>query len=82
MSSNTFHITIASVGETQYTGEALSATFPGEGGVFTILPHHESFIATLKEGTILLNAAGNEKREYPITGGVVECASNMVVVLL
>ena len=82
MSSSTFHITIASVGETHYNGEAHSGTFPGLGGVFTILPHHEAYISTLTQGTILLNAAGNEKREYHVTSGVVECADNKVVVLL
>lgn len=79
---STFHITIASVGETYYNGEALSVSLPGETGIFTILPHHEAFITTLKTGTILLNAAGSEKREYQITGGVVECANNSVAVLL
>jgi F-type H+-transporting ATPase subunit epsilon len=82
MADHTFHITIASVGETQYNGEAISATFPGESGIFTVLAHHEPFITTLKPGKILLNAAGNEKREYEVMAGVVECADNSVVVLL
>ena len=80
--ASTFHITIASVGETHYVGEATSVTLPGEAGIFTILPHHEPLITILKRGTIMLTAAGDEKREYTIDNGVLECANNRVVVLL
>ncbi len=79
---NTFLLTIASVGETRFDSQARSATLPGAAGVFTILPHHEPIVTTLKKGTIrVLNAAG-ETREFQIESGVVECSSNKAVVLL
>ena len=78
---NTFRLVIASVADTQFDGSAFSATMPGSAGEFTILPHHEPFVSTLKAGTITVRH-GNENRTFEITGGVVECAGTRAVVLL
>lgn len=79
---DTFHLTIASVGESRFDGAAVSATFPGVSGVFTILPQHEAIVTTLKAGTIVVHETLGEPREFPVHGGVVECANDRVVVLL
>jgi F-type H+-transporting ATPase subunit epsilon len=79
---NTFHLVIASVGETRFDGAAISATLPGVSGVFTVLPQHEPLVSTLKAGVIMVKEHAAETREFPIDGGVVECANNRVVVLL
>ena len=81
MADNTFHLTIASVGETRYDGRAISATLPGTAGEMTILAHHEPLVTTLKHGTIVVKDATEEKR-FEIDNGVLECAGNRVVVLL
>ncbi len=81
-SDTTYHLVIASVGETLYDGRALSATFPGTAGEFGILPHHEALVTTLKAGTITLKDQSGESKKIEIENGVLECAMNLVVVLL
>jgi len=78
---NTFHLVVASVGETRFDGAAVSVTLPTTAGEITILPHHEPLVATLKPGTITVRTSG-EQKEFPVDGGVLECSSNRVVVLL
>lgn len=85
--ANTFHLIIASVGETQFDGPALSATIPTTGGEITILPHHEPLVATLKAGSITVRLPGQGEtlggpKDFPVTSGVLECSGNRVVVLL
>ncbi|PIR84101.1 hypothetical protein COU18_01725 [Candidatus Kaiserbacteria bacterium CG10_big_fil_rev_8_21_14_0_10_51_14] len=79
---NTFHLTIASVGETRFDGEATSATLPGAAGEFTILAHHQPLVTTLKQGTITVHIQDGGTREFPVSNGVLECSGNRVVVLL
>ena len=84
MSDNphTFHMTIASVGETLFEGVVAGATLPGLAGEFTILPQHEPIVTTLKKGTITIRITKDEARQFEIDGGVVECSGNRAVVLL
>lgn len=79
---NTYHLVIASVGETKYDGRAISATFPGDAGEFTVLPHHEALVTTLKQGSISVKDQGGESMKFDIERGVLECSNNRVVVLL
>ncbi len=81
-SANTFHLTIASVGETRFDGAAVSATLPGTAGEFTILAHHEPIVTTLKLGTITVREAEGESKKFEIESGVLECSGSRVVVLL
>ncbi|OGG53927.1 hypothetical protein A2851_03415 [Candidatus Kaiserbacteria bacterium RIFCSPHIGHO2_01_FULL_53_29] len=78
---NTFHLIIASVGETRFDGEAISATLPGEAGELTVLAHHEPIVTTLKPGTITVRTSGEAKR-FEIESGVLEMSANRAVVLL
>lgn len=90
MSANTFHLTIASVGETRFDGPAISATIPTMGGEITILAHHQPLVATLKKGTITVreHAAPSDGepastgKEFSIENGVLEISGNRAVVLL
>lgn len=77
----TFHLTIASVGETYFDGQATSATFPGSAGEFTMLAHHEPLVTTLKAGTIIVRE-GSGTKEVQIKDGILECSNNRAVVLL
>ena len=79
---NTFHLTIASVGETRFDGAALSATLPGTAGEFTILAHHEPLVTTLKPGSITVRETSGEAKKFAIESGVLECSGSRVVVLL
>ncbi len=90
MSAATFHLVIASVGETRFDGPAVSATIPTMGGEITILAHHEPLVATLKKGTITVreHAAPSDGgpastgKEFPIENGVLEISGNRAVILL
>jgi F-type H+-transporting ATPase subunit epsilon len=79
---NTFHLVIASVGETRFDGAAASATLPGTDGELTVLPNHEPFITTLKPGFIRVKLADGDVRDFPIESGVLECTGERAVVLL
>lgn len=79
---NTFHLTIASVGETRFDGAAVSATLPGSAGEFTILAQHQAIVTTLKSGTITVRLADGEQKQFEIESGVLECSGSRVVVLL
>lgn len=79
---NTFRLVVASVGETLFDGAAASATMPGAAGVFTLLPKHEAFVTTLKQGAIVVKDANGSTKEFPIESGVLECSQGRAVVLL
>ncbi len=87
MTIPTFHLTIASVGETRFDGEAISATLPGDAGEFTLLSHHEPIVTTLKEGKVTVKTPTRgeipaETKEFQIQNGVLEYSGNHAVVLL
>ncbi len=82
MADNTFHLTIASVGETRFDGLAISATLPGSAGEMTILAHHEPLVTTLKSGRITVKPAEGSSHQFDIEDGVLECSGNRVTVLL
>lgn len=77
----TFHLIVASVGESRFDGAALSATIPTDAGEITVLPHHEPLVATLRKGTITVKSSLDTKK-ISIDGGVLEVANNRAVVLL
>ena len=78
----TFHLVIASVGDTKFDGAAVSATLPGAAGEFTILAHHEPIVTTLKLGKIMVRNSMSEQKIFEVEGGVLECSNNRAVVLL
>jgi F0F1-type ATP synthase epsilon subunit len=80
--SSTFHLIVASVGDTEFDGAALSAMLPTSAGEITILPHHEPLVATLKSGTITVRTNEQEQKRFEVESGVLEMAGNRAVVLL
>jgi len=81
--AKTFHLTIAKVGENLFDGEAISATFPGAEGVFTVLANHEPFVSSLKEGPIvIIDEKGELHRIEAESTGVAEVSKNQATVLL
>ena len=79
---NTFHLIIASVGETRFDDRAQSATFPGSAGEFTVLANHEPIVTTLKKGEISVTDQNGAKKTFTIESGVLECSGNRAVALL
>jgi F-type H+-transporting ATPase subunit epsilon len=74
-------VVIAKVDENLYDGDAVSVTLPGAEGEMTVLGEHEPLITTLKEGVIIVHM-GDENREFPIQGGVLEVRHEGVTVIL
>jgi len=79
---NTFHLVIASVGETRFDGPAVSATIPTTAGVITVLPHHAPIVSTLRSGDISVKDSQGEVRSFPVESGVIEVSGNRAVILL
>jgi len=78
----TFKLTISTVGETYFDGEAVSATLPGSDGELTILAHHEPFVTTLKKGSINVRLDGGETKSFANENGILEFSGNKAIVLL
>ena len=82
MANDTFHLVVASVGETFFDGAATSTTLPTTAGEITVLPHHEPLVTTLREGTITVRTTAEPDKEFPVTSGVLEMSGNRAVILL
>ena len=80
--AKTFHLTIAKVGENLFDGEAVSATLPGEEGMFTVMANHEAFVTPLKKGDAHVETTDGAKQTFSITGGIAEVSNNQATVLL
>lgn len=74
-------VTIAKVDETYFDGEADSMTVPGADGEMTILSEHMPLITTLKPGVIIIRV-GEETKEFPIDGGVLEVRRDGATVVM
>lgn len=77
----TFDLHIVTVTKALFEGEAVEFHCTGVEGDMTILAKHEPFITKLKEGVVRAVTAGGESREFKVSDGVLEVASNQVVVL-
>jgi F-type H+-transporting ATPase subunit epsilon len=81
LGAKTYHLVITSVSGALFDGQAESATVPGIAGEMTILSNHEPLVTTLKPGKITVRT-GDEKKEFDVESGVVECSGGRVTVLL
>lgn len=74
-------VVIAKVDENLYDGEAVSLTVPGSAGEMTVLSRHMPLVTTLKPGRIIVrNKEG--KREFDVSGGVLEVRRDGATVIL
>jgi len=80
--AKTFHLTIAKVGENLFEGEALSATFPGSEGNFTIMAEHEAFVTPLRKGVAKVRAGDGKELAFDIESGIAEISRNQATILL
>ncbi|HHZ64312.1 MAG TPA: ATP synthase F1 subunit epsilon [Flavobacteriales bacterium] len=64
-----------------FSGEIISAKFPGAEGSFGVLKDHAPIISTLKEGVIEVVEENKKERSFEIGGGVVEVLKNRIIVL-
>jgi F-type H+-transporting ATPase subunit epsilon len=67
-----------------FSGDVVSAQFPGSVGSFQVLDNHAPLISTLDRGKIVLKTAesgAQAERVITVDGGVVEVNNNRVIVL-
>jgi len=79
---NTFHLTVARVGESVFVGDARSVTVPGAEGALTVLAGHEPLISALVVGEVRIQDAEGKEQRIAIEGGTVEVSGGQVTVLL
>ena len=77
---NKFALEILSPEGTAFKGEAFTASFPTSSGIITVLPGHANLVTKLKEGEILFNFDGGNKK-ITITGGFLEISEHKVNVV-
>lgn len=79
----TFHLTIAAVGESLWEGEASALTITTLDGQVTILANHSPLVAPTKPCTVLVQDQNAHGHSIELaTEGVLEVSNNQVTVLL
>jgi F-type H+-transporting ATPase subunit epsilon len=64
-----------------FSGEVVSATFPGSNGSFQVLNSHAPLISSLAKGTLTLVREKGGMEQMEVDGGVVEVLNNKIIVL-
>lgn len=81
--AKTFHLTVSSVSESKFDGEAVSIHVPGTAGDMQVFAGHEPLISTLRAGTITVKTEADKNGEkFAIEKGILEVANNRAVVLV
>lgn len=80
--ANPFHLTIASLSENLFEGEALAVTVPAVDGLMTVLHGHEPFVTTLVPGVAIVTARDQIMHTIPIENGVLEVSNNQATIIL
>ena len=70
-------VTILSSRGVLFSGQAHHAVFPGEQGVFEVLPFHRPLVSRLLPGIILI-----DERSIPIQRGVVKVESDSITAIV
>ena len=71
------HVIVTSPDRLLYEGPAHRAAFPGEQGVFEVLPLHRPIISRLQAGALEINDA-----VIPIRRGIVRVADDVVTAVV
>lgn len=80
MSDHKIQFKIVTPERSVYEAEVDQATLPVQDGQVTILPGHQSYIASLKPGEIMIKKDG-EEMHLATSGGFVEFNNNTLVLL-
>mgnify|MGYP003682896229 CR=1 FL=1 len=64
-----------------FTGDVVSATFPGVNGSFQVLNSHAPVISMLEAGKLKYVDTSKKETIVDITGGLVEVFDNKIIVL-
>jgi F0F1-type ATP synthase epsilon subunit len=70
-------VQVISTEEIVFEGKANSVVFPGEYGVFEILPYHKPMVSRLVSGNLIIDG-----RFYPIRRGLVGLNHNKATIIV
>jgi F-type H+-transporting ATPase subunit epsilon len=76
------HLQLITPEKILFEGAIAQVQVPGSEGEFGVLPGHAPTIATLKEGTVGVELASGEKKEFVIAGGVAEVTPERLTLLV
>ena len=69
---------IISPTETIFDGKVKQVIFPGEIGLFEVLPKHAPIISSLIKGDITCLTASGEEKKFSVASGFVEVNANII----
>jgi len=72
-----FDVQLISTEEIVFEGKANSIVFPGEYGVFEVLPYHKPVVSRLVAGNLVIDG-----RLYPIRRGLVGLNHNKATIIV
>lgn len=75
------HLEIITPLITLYSDEVDLVKLPGKKGSFEILKNHAPIVSSLESGKVKIIDSKKETLYYDISGGVVECKANKIVIL-
>lgn len=81
MSSSTLTLKVVSPEGVLVEAEATSVQFPGEDGLFGVLPRHAAMTSLTESGLLRARLADGQELEYLIHDGFAEVRDNVVTVL-
>jgi len=64
-----------------FSGDVKLIKVPGSKGSFELLPQHAPVISTLEAGSLKIVEVDNKVTTIKISGGVIECHQDKVVIL-
>ena len=67
-------VTIASAERVLFEGPARSVRFPGEQGIFEVLPFHHALVSRLLPGQVVID----DQQPIPIRRGLIRIAADIV----
>jgi len=65
-----------------FKGEVSLIKLPGSNGAFEILENHAPIISSLEEGEVKIVPSNGKEIHLKISGGVVECKKNNIILLV
>ncbi len=76
------HLVVLTPEKELFNGEIKLVRLPGSNGSFEILNNHAPIISSLEEGEVKIIPESGNEIHYKISGGVVECKQNNVILLI
>ena len=82
MSDRTLTLRIVTPEKTLLEEQVVSVQFPGEDGLFGILPRHASMVSLTETGMLVAEKPGGEKIEMLVHDGFAEVRNDVVTILI